>query len=869
MDLRKLNLKHRSRTANALLAPLFLGMVYLASALVGLLVSRGTDGIAAIWPSNAILLSALLLSKPSARRGHLVSCAIAGVLANAWAGTGPGLSVVFASANIVTVGLVLAVLRKLPTAVKPFETPEDILRFFAVIVPAVAAGATIAASAIWVSSVGDFAVSWLSWAMSDALGLMVITPLVLTSVRPLRDWPHEFGSPPIGSLLWCLLGVFIAAVVVFDQSRLPALFVPFAVLLLATYRAGVLAAIAGVFIIAGTGTLFAAFGRGPIAAIDGSIYLRIHFFQFYLATLYGTCLPLATLLSERARLARERAQSDRRHRRILDRSREIIFETDVTGRWTYLNPAWAKVTGRSVDSSIGKSFLSFLAHTDRSLALERLAPLYDRRIEECLQDLRYLCADGEIRWASVRSYLLFDEFGAITGTYGTFHDVTGRVAAQVSQANSEHLYRLLADHSNDMIVRFGMDGVRQYVSPASLAVLGYTPEELTGQPAAGAIHPDDRASVLATCRTLLSGAENPICSYRQLHKNGSHVWLEASYRLIKDPSTGAPDGFIASVRDVGRRAKAEHERAISSAKLEEANRLLLMAEGMSEIGHWRVDVATGSTYWSDIVCAIHGRPSGYMPDLEAAIAAYHPDDLARVQATVDAALEAGKDFALKARIVRPDGTIRYVRAHGRAEMGPDGATTGLFGVFQDVTDAHEAETALLAASERVVESNRMMTMAATVAHLGHWRVADTTGAYFWSDEVYRIYGQSKDFVPTFRNTLALCLPEDREHVAVTVETAMKCGGIYSFRARIRRPDQSIVHVFVRGEVELYHQRRRVWAGSVSCRTFHGTSSGRRGVAAERNAVPVDYRSGERHDLGSRSRWPQLVYVASGEIDSGL
>ncbi|HEX8413665.1 MAG TPA: PAS domain S-box protein [Sphingomicrobium sp.] len=780
--------------------PVFTGAAFLASAMLGLALSRGTGGIAALWLANAILLSALILAKPSDRWRHALACTVAGFAANSWGGTGLTLSAVFAAANLVSAVLAYRIICFNGGANRSFDTVASLGWFVSSIIPAVAIGASIAAIALWIAT-GSFLAAWFSWAASDLLGLLLVTPFVLTVANQAAALRDQGRMATLTSILWPLLALCVTTIAVFAQSQFPLLFLPLAVLLLLTYRLGLLGAVAGTMIVAVIGSIFLALGHGPIALIKADTGIRIQFFQFYLVTLYGTCLPLAALLNERARLARERSESERRHRRILDRSREVIFETDLDGRWTYLNPAWHTLTGHLSEESIGRSFLSVVAKEDRGAALERLAPLYAREIDECRQDLRFVHADGRTLWASVRSHLLTEENGVTIGTYGTLHDVSARVAAQAAQSESERLYRLLADNSNDMIVRFTLNGIRKYVSPASVAVLGFAPEELLNQPASGAIHPEDRASVIATCGTLLDGAPNPICSYRQLHKNGSYVWLEASYRLIRNELTGEPREFIASVRDVSRRTAAELERTRSAAELEEANRLLLMAEGMSGFGHWRVDTASGTAYWSDTVCAIHGHPPGYVPAMETAINAYHPDDRERVQMIVAKASATGEPFEFEARVVRPDGSTRLVQSEGRAEVGPHGVVTGLFGVFQDVTEAREAESALLRASEDVAASNRMLTMAEAVAHLGHWRVDSIAGTHFWSDEVFRIHGLSRDFVPTFANSLETYHAEDRARIAALVQTALSDGSNYSFRARVIRSEGDLVHVFVRGEVD--------------------------------------------------------------------
>jgi PAS domain-containing protein len=66
------------------------------------------------------------------------------------------------------------------------------------------------------------------------------------------------------------------------------------------------------------------------------------------------------------------------------------------------------------------------------------------------------------------------------GVVRTYADVTERRKAERSVRESEARYRLLADHSTDMIVRTDLDSTRRFVSPASKDLLGYEPHELVG-----------------------------------------------------------------------------------------------------------------------------------------------------------------------------------------------------------------------------------------------------------------------------------------------------------------------------------------------------------------------------------------------------
>jgi len=135
-----------------------------------------------------------------------------------------------------------------------------------------------------------------------------------------------------------------------------------------------------------------------------------------------------------------------------------------------------------------------------------------------------------------------------------------------------------------------------------------------------------------------------------------------------------------------------HKRERALAK---AARLSQLGEEMVGIGHWRLDVRTRRVTWSPQMFAIHGLPvSSDASDLEAAIAAYHPDDRDVFRSYATDAMTEGRGFDFELRLVRSDGEIRKVVAWGAAEFDPSGAVEAVFGVFMDVTDARRAEAAV-------------------------------------------------------------------------------------------------------------------------------------------------------------------------------
>ena len=115
----------------------------------------------------------------------------------------------------------------------------------------------------------------------------------------------------------------------------------------------------------------------------------------------------------------------------------------------------------------------------------------------------------------------------------TARDITARHQAEEALAASETRYRLLAENVTDMIVLSDLDGIRQYVSPASRDLLGYEPDELIGTRPHDMVHPEDAAHLTGILAHLCAGTNDRATSTHRFRiKNGEYVWVEAQFRLI-------------------------------------------------------------------------------------------------------------------------------------------------------------------------------------------------------------------------------------------------------------------------------------------------------------------------------------------------
>lgn len=130
----------------------------------------------------------------------------------------------------------------------------------------------------------------------------------------------------------------------------------------------------------------------------------------------------------------------------------------------------------------------------------------------------------------------------------------GRI--QVTLAEREAQFRLLAENSSDMISRHDAQGNFLYVSPACQTLVGYTPEELIGKPIIPFIHPDDAGYILRMFNSTRWDDPTAAVPYRARHKSGEFIWLETTARVIYDQDKKAVE-IQASSRDITERKQTQ------------------------------------------------------------------------------------------------------------------------------------------------------------------------------------------------------------------------------------------------------------------------------------------------------------------------
>lgn len=232
--------------------------------------------------------------------------------------------------------------------------------------------------------------------------------------------------------------------------------------------------------------------------------------------------------------------SEGRYRAVVENIREVVFQMDEFGHWTFLNPAWTTATGFTVPDTLKTFFLDYVHHDDRAQNRHIFLELIEHKIEYCRYETRILTKDGKVLWMEVYAQRMSGADGRVTGLSGSLNNVTER---KLSEGQVQKLAAFPRVNPNP-VLEFAADGRISYFNDAArLLAASLGQDELTAilPPDAGGIAQEClasgqnqlRAQVLIAGRTL-TWSFFPVVSSQVVHCYGSDVTevvsLEAQFR---------------------------------------------------------------------------------------------------------------------------------------------------------------------------------------------------------------------------------------------------------------------------------------------------------------------------------------------------
>ncbi len=409
---------------------------------------------------------------------------------------------------------------------------------------------------------------------------------------------------------------------------------------------------------------------------------------------------------------RNKAEAERRERAarlqvIFDSTSElqVLYRVEPGDRFVVemVNRAmiltFAERTGQDPAQFKGRELRDFLAPVRFSAEEEDFRRAMCRKVAREKTAVHYTAASGphsedlEIKLSAVLS-----ESGECTHLLWNARVVTDRVRAEAELREREERLRLVFNSHQDpqCLIRVEPDG--RFINEAfNQAMIDFV-KELVPDPTAWLER--ERDEFLRALGVGEIVVERSIAGWRTVATGKSPVRSELRVRMAHGQREEIADVMISPI--LNRDGVCTHllwtahmmtERAHAGEELQRRERELEEAQSIGHIGSWRWEIAEGKRLvWSDEVYRIlgyepHSLPPPQFPEF---LKMVHPDDRAAVEKQVWSAFEARAPHDIEHRIVRPDGTVRFVRSRSRIQLDAAGNPVRLVATIHDVTEEKEA-----------------------------------------------------------------------------------------------------------------------------------------------------------------------------------
>ncbi|GET33667.1 hypothetical protein PbJCM13498_25300 [Prolixibacter bellariivorans] len=374
----------------------------------------------------------------------------------------------------------------------------------------------------------------------------------------------------------------------------------------------------------------------------------------------------------------------------------LIYRCKNDRDWTmeFVSQGCLSLTGYQPDEMIGSKAISY-----GELVLEEHRESLWEQWQKVLEngdvfqgEYQIRSADGKIKWVWEQGSGIYNGDGELIALEGIVMDITGKKETENELKASREYNRTLFNLASIGLVLTTLDGKLVDMNPAMLGIIGYTREEALRLAYRDLIPSVYREQEEEQLNSLLNQGHFGLCEKEYIHKDGHLIPVRLKGQILVEKGVKY---IWASVEDISEQKQAEKA-------LKESESLLKEAQRVGRMGHYVLDMASGTWTSSETLDRLFGIESTEMKTVESWLGFILPEYRKSIENYfLNEVIGEGKPFDRVYPVRRKnDQEVRWLHGIGVLEFNDAGQPVKMFGVIQDITEDKRAEEALVESKQK-------------------------------------------------------------------------------------------------------------------------------------------------------------------------
>ena len=471
---------------------------------------------------------------------------------------------------------------------------------------------------------------------------------------------------------------------------------------------------------------------------------------------------------------------------LLDTIPHGIQENDLEGTITLSNRAHAQMLGYQVEQVIGKKIWDFLPDEEQKTTLQDyLNYLVAEQPEPQPYFSENIGASGELINIKVDWNYKYDAQGDLVSFISVLTNITEQKQIETALKESESQYRLLVEHSPNILYRFSNKHGGIFYSSHVEKVLGYTPDELCKKNMLwhDSIHPDDLPAVDAAIAGFVNGEDYDV-EYRIKDAAGKWHWFhDRNIAIHHDGDEIFTDGIATDITET---KQAKQDLAQTAAEWTDAMNVFEDAVYLLDLD--RRVIRANKSFFNMVHLTEKQVIGRHITEI------VHPKG-ELIPCPVCQAQEAKQDAVITMEDNHPDNPSGVpIEVICQIIRNDSGEPMRILMTIRDLSRARQE-------AEKLRQSEIALSEAQRIAHIGNWLWDVPAETLQWSNEIYRIFGLNpQQFDISYQAFINFIHPDDRDMVVSAIDYSLYHMKPFNIDHRICLPDGSVRFVQQQAEV---------------------------------------------------------------------